>query len=1027
MHVVICSERFLFRFGADRVLIRLAQGLRAQGHEISLVGSRFDLGTVSAFASRWITPETKGEYINLNEQTAEWLEREWSGQFAASKAPDVAIVAGWPFFASLPFLRRVCRRVIFVDFGAVPLDGYRGGALVTQQKLRRLRLEFIRHSTDIVAISEFIQRSQSQPESEGKARLHTILLAGDHVDQPMWAASRVSGSEGGAGAISILNELRASGRQIILALGRWEVGCYKNSDAAFSLLREVHKKVTGAALVVLARPADLQVPDDLRTSVFPLGFPDDEELVEVMRRCDAGVSLSLWEGFNLPLAEMQWLGKKALALNLGAHPEVIAHPWYLPETVDEMASKVTLVLMGRDLPSSVLEPALADWKKKFNWNRFLADWTLLLSDSCANILMDVTNAARDTANSGVIRVTRRLGRELQALEDPLFVVWDAATRRYVLPTAEEFKMLSQYNGPRLTDEARLSPSFNARVPVEDALTRLNIRPRWLACTETMNEDHFREIRGYASRLALSVAAIFYDAIPVLFPEFCAKDVRDNHGRYMRGLAECSIVIPISGYSAQCLREFWEREKLTGGSIVASLLPGEFGGCLRAAEPADWTSAARILCVSTLEPRKNHKRLIEACLLLRETHPDLEWSLTLVGNRYAGAPEIVDFVQAASAKEPRIRWLGVVDDEELAQQYRRATFTVYPSIVEGFGMPVLESIWHGRPCICSSGGVMAELAAEGGCLTADVQDIASLSKAIATLASDRPIWNRLTSEALARPLRTWRDYVIDFRKALIENMPASPATVQERRPMNGSAPITSRRVTDSPTPAYVSWSDTLYSGCIVERWQMHDSERLGLMSVLTRVRPKCAIEVGTYYGGSLSLLAKYCGSVFSLDIDPEVPNRLPKFENVSFLTGPSGDILPLLLRELDEQGLSPELILIDGDHSREGVKRDLARIIAYKPIRPLWVLMHDSFNPQCRQGMLETRWGDSPYCHWVDLDFVPGRVVEAGPAVGQMWGGLAAAYLHPGKRDSELRVTATANRLFEAAQQAAEALSATVHA
>ena len=85
---------------------------------------------------------------------------------------------------------------------------------------------------------------------------------------------------------------------------------------------------------------------------------------------------------------------------------------------------------------------------------------------------------------------------------------------------------------------------------------------------------------------------------------------------------------------------------------------------------------------------------------------------------------------------------------------------------------------------------------------------------------------------------------------------------------------------------------MYPGCLRENWQMHDSERLALTALLARRRPRCAIEIGTYQGGSLSLLSQYCEMVFSIDIDPDIPQKLRHLNNVSFLTGPSSAVLPL---------------------------------------------------------------------------------------------------------------------------------------
>jgi hypothetical protein len=64
-------------------------------------------------------------------------------------------------------------------------------------------------------------------------------------------------------------------------------------------------------------------------------------------------------------------------------------------------------------------------------------------------------------------------------------------------------------------------------------------------------------------------------------------------------------------------------------------------------------------------------------------------------------------------------------------------------------------------------------------------------------------------------------------------------------------------------------------------------------------------------------------------------------------------------------------------------------------------------------MLESPWAKSPYCHAVDLDFIPGRVSEyEGPFQGQLWGGLALAYFLPERRAGGLQIRTSANQMLQ---------------
>ncbi len=507
-----------------------------------------------------------------------------------------------------------------------------------------------------------------------------------------------------------------------------------------------------------------------------------------------------------------------------------------------------------------------------------------------------------------------------------------------------------------------------------------------------------------------MAAVFHDAIPVLRPDL-VKDavIRENHANYMRGLAECSLIFAVSEYSASSLKKLWTEWDITGPKVIANPNPGEFYGSPRSNEYRSVNKKVNILCVSTLEPRKNHRKLIDSIKLFALQHPQVEWSLTLIGNRYAGGDDIAEFVERACLEDSRISWLGIVDDNRLRQAYAESTFTIYASEIEGFGMPILESIWHGKPCICHEQGVMSEIASDGGCFIVDVLSVEKMAAAIGEVATSSSLYSKLVHDAISRPIKTREESAYQFKNELVAHAKTKNLTQTSKN--------TERQFMEKNSSVLApSWIDILYRGCLTQEWQMNDSERLGLAAVLERLNPSCAIEIGTYRGGSLSLIAQYADKVFSIDIDPSIPDKFKNFSNVSFFTGPSQIIMPVLLKALDDADMPVEFLLIDGDHSAEGVKRDIEIILDYVPKKPLIVMMHDGFNPECRRGMLEANWQKSDYVQYVDLDFIPGRVIEhGGGGDGEMWGGLAMAYFSPTKRIGKIEVGASSGKTYATAK------------
>lgn len=203
---------------------------------------------------------------------------------------------------------------------------------------------------------------------------------------------------------------------------------------------------------------------------------------------------------------------------------------------------------------------------------------------------------------------------------------------------------------------------------------------------------------------------------------------------------------------------------------------------------------------------------------------------------------------------------------------------------------------------------------------------------------------------------------------------------------------------------------LFPGVSCQNWQMMDWEKIALMGVLSRLRPKNSLEIGIYHGGSLSLTSQYVEKIYAIDIDPAVTERFQVPPNAEILIEDSRTAIPKLFEKLEREGQSLSFILIDADHSTEGVRRDIEAVLAYRPAEPLVLLIHDSGNPGCRKGIAMADWNANPHVHHVELDFVPAQIIESTvtPTSAEIWGGFALAYLDETTRDGPVVISAAAN-------------------
>ena len=120
----------------------------------------------------------------------------------------------------------------------------------------------------------------------------------------------------------------------------------------------------------------------------------------------------------------------------------------------------------------------------------------------------------------------------------------------------------------------------------------------------------------------------------------------------------------------------------------------------------------ILFVGTLEPRKNLRRLIEAFADIADTDADV--ALVIVGASGWLTSDLAPLVQQRDLAD-RIIFTGYVPDDELPHWYQAATIFCYPSLYEGFGLPVLEAMACGTPVVTSNTSSLPELAGDAAVL------------------------------------------------------------------------------------------------------------------------------------------------------------------------------------------------------------------------------------------------------------------------------------------------------------------------
>ena len=275
--------------------------------------------------------------------------------------------------------------------------------------------------------------------------------------------------------------------------------------------------------------------------------------------------------------------------------------------------------------------------------------------------------------------------------------------------------------------------------------------------EIFEENDRRGFIQWAQQYGGRKIAIFHDAIPIRLPQVTWPDSVVRHPHYMKLLGTAfDKVLAVSKASQAELLGYWKWLQLESLPGTDSLQWGaDFDNQPRS--PAAWTPATplQLLQVGILEPRKNQTLTLDACETLWEE--GLEFHLHLAGrpNPHFGKP-IVRRIRQLRKAGRALTWHKAPAEPALRQLYAQAHLCLFPSMAEGSGLPVLESLWAGRPVLASNLDCILENASFGGVETFDLENNTTLADKLRSLLSQPGPLGSLAQQAQAANLPIWKE-------------------------------------------------------------------------------------------------------------------------------------------------------------------------------------------------------------------------------------------------------------------------------
>jgi glycosyltransferase involved in cell wall biosynthesis len=425
-----------------------------------------------------------------------------------------------------------------------------------------------------------------------------------------------------------------------------------------------------------------------------------------------------------------------------------------------------------DMPAEAVDACAQALKTKvaqeYSWERYagdtakayaVADKTELrpvLTGAAAEpsvrprLVFDVTTLAHHKGRvTGISRVEALLAQALQNTgADVRFICWNDSIQRFIdIPAravtfTTAFRYRARFDNQTDTTAAQLTADCTLVVPGS----------AWMQNTRYVSG--LEDLKGSSM---CSLVTVVHDLIPFKFPFWFEDKYAPVFYRNFRHLAELTDhFITVSQWTAQQTREIVSRQ-LSLAPLITVFRLGDpelaqpenmiSGQDTPSALRTDFSARKYVLGVGAIHARKNYEMLYRVWARFADTNKHGDLHLVIVGGVAWNGKELAERI----AKDPRVRGrihiLSNIEDADLSWLYANCLFTAFPSHYEGWGLPVAESLSHGKLCLATSATSVMEIAPDLA-EHIDPEDFAAWSHKISYYAGS-PAARKAREEKIAR--------------------------------------------------------------------------------------------------------------------------------------------------------------------------------------------------------------------------------------------------------------------------------------
>ncbi|CCA89874.1 putative glycosyltransferase (plasmid) [Novosphingobium sp. PP1Y] len=364
---------------------------------------------------------------------------------------------------------------------------------------------------------------------------------------------------------------------------------------------------------------------------------------------------------------------------------------------------------------------------------------------------------------GIIRVEREIATYLRRFRNVDYVLWD--------PQAQCLRLLGRIHADRILAPEWCNPEA-ALIPYNPSHMReASLRPDDIYISMGLDWDHAptSQVLKYLKRFGAKSILTCFDTVPVQFPEFLVRDeIGQQFRQHLIDMAHgAHKVWAISQATGKDLARFWQNARIERSLPEIITVPlASYADTTRLPKLDSrdhgimrdvFSKGDYILYVSSVEPRKNHKLMFDIWRDLWNKRGTDCPQFVYVGAVGWGSDDTIQRVSRMAAYTGgKINGLHRVSDDLLQHLYHNCSFTVFPSLYEGWGLAATEAMQHGKICIVANNSSLGE-ATQGLMPAFHPLDFQAWKAEIERLLDDLT-YRRSLEEIISKQYRslTWED-------------------------------------------------------------------------------------------------------------------------------------------------------------------------------------------------------------------------------------------------------------------------------